>query len=89
MESLKFENHTVIGKFLLKEWCDAIAIHQRLIAVYGDSALNYYTVTRRFNEFKRGHQSLEDDFRSGRPSDAVNPISIRDCKRVTSLSCEY
>ena len=58
------------------------AIHQRLVAVYGDSALNDCTVTRWFNEFTRGHQSLEDDFRSGRPSDAVNPISIATAEKL-------
>ena len=103
MESLKFEN--LSDKYFVKKRCKATAIHQRLVSVYGDSAPNYCRVTRRFNEFTRGHQSLEDDFRSGRPSDAVNPISIvtaektdydksksqsvRDCKRVTRFSWEY
>ena len=81
MESLKFENHAVI-KFLLKKRCKATAIHQRLVAVYGDSTLNYCTVTRWFNEFTRGHQSLEDDIRSGRPWDAVNPISISTAEKT-------
>jgi len=36
----------------------------------------YCIVTRWFKEFTRGHQSLEDDFWSGRPSNAVNLISI-------------
>ena len=75
MENLKFEYRAVI-KFLLKERCNATAIHQCLVAVYGDCAPNYCTITRWFNEFTRGHLSLEDDFQSGRPSDAVNPISI-------------
>ena len=42
MESIKFEYRVVI-KFLLKEGCKATAIHQRLVAVYGDSAPNYST----------------------------------------------
>jgi len=33
-------------------------------------------VTKWFNEFRRGHQSLEDNPRSGRPSDAVSPSVI-------------
>ena len=68
---------------MVKERCKATGIHQRLVAVYGDSAPNYCTVTRWFNEFTRGmHQSLEDDLRSGRPSDAVNPISIATAEKL-------
>ena len=44
------------------------------------------------NEFRLGHESLEDDLRSGRPSDAVNPSVIaalekliRDDKRIKVL----
>ena len=63
-------------KFLSKEGCK----RQKSVNVWSPftaSASNYCTVTRWFNEFTRGHQSLEDDFRSGRSSDAVNnPISI-------------
>ena len=49
--------------------------------MYGDSAPNY-CLTRWFNEFTRGHQSLEDNFRSGRPSDAVNLISIATAEKL-------
>jgi len=69
-------------KLLLVERCKATAIHQHLVAVYGDSALNYCTVTRRFNEFTCGHQSLEDDIRSGWPSDAENPIPIATAEKL-------
>jgi len=34
-------------------------IRQRLVAMYGDSVPNYYTLTRWFKEFTHGHQSLE------------------------------
>jgi len=47
-----------------------------LITVYGESAPNYYTVTRWFKEFKCRRQFLKDDFRSRRPSGAVNAIVI-------------
>ena len=60
-------------------------IHQRLVAVYGDSAPNYCTyctVTRWFNKF------TEDNFRSGRPSDAVNPISIATAETSSSAMAE-
>ena len=56
MKSTKLD-HAII-KFLLKEGCYATKIHQRLVAVYGDSAPNYCTVTRWFND---GCQSMEDD----------------------------
>ena len=39
MESIKFEYRAAI-KFSLKERCKATEIHQRLVAVYGDSAPN-------------------------------------------------
>ena len=80
MESLKFEYRTMI-KLLLKGRYKATAIHQRLVAVYGDSAPNYCTVTKWFNEFMRGCPSLEDDFWSGRPWDAMNPISIANAEK--------
>ena len=48
MESLKFE---YCGVIKLKERCKATAIHQRFVAMYGDSAPNYCTVKRWFNEF--------------------------------------
>ena len=81
MKSLKFEYCAVI-KFLLKERCKVTVTHQRLVAVCGDSALNYCTATRWFSEFTRGHQFLEDDFRSARLSDAVNPISIATTEKM-------
>jgi len=61
---------------MLKEWCNATTIHQRLVAVYDHSVPHYCTITRWFNEFKHGRQSREDDFRSGRPSDTVNLTSV-------------
>ena len=75
MESIKLEYHAII-KFVFKERCNATTIHQRLLAVYVDCVPHYCTITRWFNEFKRGRQSLADDPRSRRPSDAINPISV-------------
>ena len=69
-------------KVFVKRKVYATEIYQRLVAVYDYSGPNYGTVTRRFKEFTRGHQSLEDDFRSGRPSDAVNPISITAAEKL-------
>ena len=69
MESIKLEYPAII-KSLLKEGCNATTIQQRLVAVYGHSVPHYCTVTRWFNEFKHRSQSLEDDPRFGRASDA-------------------
>jgi len=91
MENLKFEFHAVF-KYLGKEGRAAKEIHDRLCAVYGDSVPSYSTVTRWSNEFWRGLESLEDDLRPGRPSDAVNPSVvaaveklIRDDRRIKLL----
>ena len=75
MENLKFEFRAVI-KYLCKESRAAKEIHDRLCAVNGECAPSYSTVTRWSSEFWRGRESLEDDLRSGRPSDAVNPSVI-------------
>ena len=81
MESINFEYRAMI-KFLLKDGCNVTAMHQCLVAVYGDVAPNCCTVTRWLNEFTRGHQSLQDDFRCGWLSDAVNLILITVTERL-------
>ena len=85
MESIKLKYRAII-KFVLKEWCNATTIHQRLVAVYGHSVPHYCTLTRWFNEFKRGRQSLEDDPRYGRPSDALNLISVAAAEKLIMAS---
>ena len=67
--------------------------------MYGDCAPSYSTVT---DEFRHGQESLEDDPRSGRPSDAVSPsviaaveklvrddrtIKVLDIARTMQISC--
>jgi len=81
MENLKFEFRAVI-KFFCKEGRAAKKIRDQLRAVYGDSAPSYSTVTRWSNEFQRGRESLEDELRSDRPSDAVNPSVIAAVKKL-------
>ena len=81
MESIKLEYRAII-KFVLNEGCKATTAHQCLVAVYSYSAPNYSMVTRRFNKFERGRQSLEDDLQSGRPSNAVNARISRCCRKT-------
>ena len=47
---------------------------------------SHCTVTRWFNEFTCGQQSLEDDFWFGWPSDAVNPISIATAEKLITTN---
>ena len=75
MEITKVEYRSVI-KFLRLEGNSPKQIYERLVGVYGDSVPSLSTVTRCFNEFERGRQSLEDEGRSGRPSTSVNPDVI-------------
>jgi len=91
MENLKFE-FCVLIKFLCKEGRAVKEIHDRLCAMYGDCAPSFSTVTGWSNEFRCGRESLEDDPRSGWPSDAVNPSVIaavekliRDDRRIKVL----
>ena len=46
-------------------------IHCKLTNVYGSSAPSYAQVKFWVGEFKRSRTSLEDETRSGRPSDAL------------------
>ena len=50
--------------------------------VYGESTPSYPTVARWSSEFKRGRESIEDDPRSGRPSDAVNSDTIGQVEEI-------
>ena len=47
-------------------------IHYELTNVYGSSAPSYAQVKFWIGEFRRGRTSLEDETRSGRPSDATD-----------------
>ncbi|KAK8383367.1 hypothetical protein O3P69_019026 [Scylla paramamosain] len=64
----KIEYRAVI-KFFTKEGKNA-EIHDRLVAVNNDTALSYATLTLCHKEFRHGRDSLEDDIRVGRTSEA-------------------
>ena len=57
-------------------------IHCELNNVYGSSAPSYAQVKFWVVEFKRGRTSLEDETRSGRPSDATDEEM---CNKVRDL----
>ena len=57
-------------------------IHCELTNVYGSSAPSYAQVKFWAGEFKRGRTSLEDETRSGRPSDATDEEM---CNKVRDL----
>ena len=57
-------------------------IHCELTKVYGSSAPSYAQVKFWVGEFKRSRMSLEDDTRSGRPSDATDKEM---CNKVQDL----
>jgi len=71
MSEISRSEYRAAIKFLTLEKQPANNIYERLVNVYGDSALSYSTVTRWVAEFKRGRTSLEDDTRAGRPVGAT------------------
>ena len=67
--SSKVEYRAVIWYLYLKEKTGQ-EIHCELTNVYGSSAPSYAQVKFWVGEFRRSRTSLEDETRSGRPSDA-------------------
>ena len=79
--SSKVEYHAVIRNLYLKGKTGQ-EIHCELTNVYGSSAPSYAQVKFWVGEFKRSRTSLEDETRSGRPSDATNEEM---CNKVRDL----
>ena len=79
--SSEVEYRAVIQYLYLKGKTDQ-EIHCELTNVYGSSAPSYAQVKFWVGEFKRGRTSLEDETRSGRPSDATDEEM---CKKVRDL----
>ena len=67
--SSKVEYRAVI-RYLYLKWKTGQEIHCELTNVYGSSAPSYAQVKFWVGEFKRSRTFLEDEIRSGRPSDA-------------------
>lgn len=77
----KLEYRAVI-KFLTKEGNPYTKIHERLVAVYGDSVPSVETVRRWSVEFSRGRQSIEGDPRSGIPATAQNDTMVANVENM-------
>lgn len=67
----KFEYRSVI-KFLYKEGHSVKNIYERMVNVYGHDCPALSTVTRWFNEFKRGRVNVQDEARPGRPTTSTD-----------------
>jgi len=50
----------------------------KFLKVYGDSSPSFSKIKKWAAEFKRGHTSLEDDPREGRPKSATPPEIIEE-----------
>ena len=76
MENQKFEHRSII-KFLVLEGQSPSNIHERMTAVYGDSAPSRTMVFEWARRFKDGHLNIEDSPRSGRPISAIDEKNIK------------
>ena len=79
--SSKVEYRAVI-RYLYLKGKTGQEIHCELTNVNGSSAPSYAQVKFWVGEFKRGRSSLEDETRSGRPSDATDEEM---CNKVRDL----
>ena len=83
--SSKVEYHVVI-RYLYLKGKTGQEIHCELTNVYGSSAPSYAQVKFWVGEFKSSRMSLEDETRSGCPSDAIDEEM---CNKVRDLVYSY
>ena len=83
MNNLKFR---AVIEFLVLEDKQPQEINERMNKAYGPSAPSYSTV-KKWAEFKRGRQSLEDDARQGHPSEAVIPEICQEVEDMVRKNC--
>lgn len=63
-------------------------IHSQLISKYGSGAPSYATVTRWFNEKKRGRTDLSNRPSTGRPPEVITPAKIEAAKRAVASNAK-
>ena len=61
---------------------DQKVIHERMLAVYGDSALPEYQVKYWSKQFKWGRESIEEDPRPERPVEVTTPEM---CQKIEGI----
>ena len=66
----KIHYHAVI-ELLTLDNVQPQKIHSRMTVIYGEDAPSYATVKRKAADFCGGRRNLEDELRSGRPSEAL------------------
>jgi hypothetical protein len=74
----------VIIKFCVKAGKTPTKIYDMLPTVYCDEALRFSSVFILFKRFKDGHEDLQDDPRSGRPSTARNADTIANVREMVT-----
>ena len=74
--------YRAVNRYLYLKGKTGQEIHCELTNAYGSSAPSYAQFKFWVGEFKRGRMSLEDETRSGRPSDATDEEM---CNKVLDL----
>lgn len=69
-------------KFLVRLGKTPSQALEMLKQVYGDNAMSRTRVFEWHKRFKEGHEEVEDDSRSGRPSSSRTEVNV---KRVTQI----
>lgn len=73
---LKNRDFRVMIFYDFKRGLDFRQSHENLVNAFGPSVLSERTVRNWFDKFKDGYESLDDEPRSGRPSDSATPENI-------------
>ena len=57
-------------------------------SIFSDKAPSRTSVNRWYGKFNRGHSSLQDEFREGRPKSVVVPKTIDAPTNITKSQCD-